>query len=77
MGSANHIQHLGEYRFPKERFESACAGKQPFPTLEAAEQYLAILHSKKIRHGRFHNLRDPLQLDAYPCDFCGEFHIGH
>jgi len=43
----------------------ACTGKIRFATLDLA---IGLCHTRKLR-GRF--------LTAYPCRWCGGFHMGH
>jgi hypothetical protein len=55
-------------------WESACAGKDKFPSENAALAFLKEMHRGKIRRIR---TSDWNELNAYSCRFCSNWHIGH
>lgn len=61
----------------KTAFEKACAGKDHFPSKEAAEAYLRAMVTGRVGHPRDNRRTDWAKLEAYRCTFCGNFHVGH
>ena len=57
------------------RFLAACAGKEKYPTEQAALTVCGLFKRGKLGH-RMQRM-DADQLDAYRCDYCDHFHLGH
>lgn len=54
----------------RPRFEAHCGVKEPYDDEEAALEHRKHL-KKKFRS------KDIAAMEAYQCDFCGKWHIGH
>lgn len=59
-------------------FEASCAGKDRYPTEQAAEQVARMYRARRIKHHTpkvseelFH------ELETYWCNFCNSYHRGH
>jgi hypothetical protein len=61
------------------RYDSGCAGKQHWPSEDAAEQSLQLFRTRRVRHfkqGR-QATRDFAEMVPYHCEFCDGWHVGH
>jgi hypothetical protein len=57
------------------RFLAGCAGKDRYPTAASAEAVCRLMHRGKLGH-RISRM-DAELLEAYECDYCGFWHLGH
>jgi len=66
---------LGE----KFKYERSCAGKDEFPSEESAIAFReAMVHQKvNFLSAKGRSMSRWRCLEAYHCDFCGQFHLGH
>lgn len=56
-------------------YESACLGKEKFPSEGAAEGFLREAR-RPVRRNIAPILHDVDWLSAYECPFCGSWHVG-
>jgi hypothetical protein len=57
------------------RFDSACLGKQKFPTEESVSAVIVLIRRGRMGVRKRSDHVDLLQ--PYYCDFCGQYHMGH
>jgi hypothetical protein len=64
-------------------WERSCAGKEKFPSMNAAEAFAKAMHEGKLQLRKDVPRGDWGLLNAYgPCEFCStpekpQFHLGH
>lgn len=62
--------------FDTRYYQSACAGKQGYPTETSAETVRQMFASNRVRHCRAPGTGWQ-ELEVYQCPVCGKFHLGH
>lgn len=60
-----------------EAYERACAGKDPFPSKNAAETFAKLMHQGRLTKTHHMTPQEWASLEPYKCGFCEAWHLGH